>query len=165
MVVEEDVRLTIGEGRTCRSRIEVSIDSIRRFFRFKKQYRFQKVFIYIYIFYTKKNSFVQKLVIFRPKQFSFIGNSLFWVKYGKRWTINGVFGTKKVVFVQKIHLLVKNQKTVVIKIKTFLPLAISIAIIMYLINFWNLLFCFFFGGSIFGTGFRRIIRGFTSRKV
>ena len=40
MVAEEDVRFTIGEGRTCRSRIEVSIDSIRRFFRFKKQYRF-----------------------------------------------------------------------------------------------------------------------------
>ena len=40
IVVEEDVRFTIGDGSTCRSRIEVSIDSIRRFFRFKKQYRF-----------------------------------------------------------------------------------------------------------------------------
>ena len=61
------------------------------------------------------------------------------------------FTVGTVQFAKKWNILTKNN------MKTFLPLAISITIIMDLINFRNLFFGFFFGDSIFGKSFGWII--------
>ena len=164
-MAEEDVRWTIGEGRTCRSRIEVSIDSIRRFFRFKKQYRFHGFHIYSY---SDQNGY------FFPKMKHFYVMSKMTVKYEQSFRSSKASSkndhSKMAVSDRNFRSQTficwpRTPETVEFVMKTFLPLAISITIIMNLIHFWNLLFCFFIGESILGTGLGWIIRRFTTRKV
>ena len=104
MVAEEDVRFTIGEGRTCRSRIEVSIDSIRRFFRFKKQYRFYGLHMYSRqkkSLSVNNRSFFNQIGLFGPKRRFFDQISLIWSKkdlFGQ----TGNISTKTVIFRSKM---------------------------------------------------------------